>query len=399
MIMKNKQRIGLFGYGVVGHGLYEIITGNTQLNIELVKICAKHPEKKRNISLDNFTFDRDVILKDKSIDLIVEAIDDADASFEIVSTALKSGKNVVSANKKMISEHLEELVSLQKDNGTSLLYEASACASIPIVRTLEEFYDNDLLNSVSGIFNGSTNFILTKIFNENKDYDLALKQAQDLGFVERNPDLDIVGYDALYKLLIVTAHAYGIFVKPEDVVVHGIQYISKYDIEYAQERGAKVKQIATVRKFGQNKIAIYVIPQFVFPDHDLFDVEYEFNAVTVEAAFSQSQFFKGKGAGGHPTGFAMFADISAMSYNYKYEYKKHLSGPQANFSNDYVIEVYFRYYDEKNLAHFNFEEISARYTSKEFSYVIGTISMKALHEKLNILNTADIFVVSTGRLG
>src|SRR5690606_12269378 len=125
----------------------------------------------------------------------VELINDADAAYEIVSRALKSGKNVVSANKKMIAQHLEELIALQKEYGTSLLYEGAVCGSIPIIRNLEEYYDNELLHSISGIFNGSSNYILSKGFIEHMDYDTALKQAQDLGFAETDPIMDVGGYD------------------------------------------------------------------------------------------------------------------------------------------------------------------------------------------------------------
>src|SRR5690606_26401998 len=121
--------------------------------------------------------------------------DDAEAAFEITSRALKSGKNVVSANKKMIAVHLEELTDIQHTYGTSLLYEGAVCGSIPIIRNLEEYYDNELLHSVSGIFNGSSNYILSKIFNENQSYEAALKKAQELGFAESNPVLDVGGYD------------------------------------------------------------------------------------------------------------------------------------------------------------------------------------------------------------
>lgn len=397
--MIKQVNIGLFGYGVVGKGLYEIIHSNPNLPVHVKKICAKHPEKRRDIPMSNFTFDRYDILNDPEIDLIAEAIDDDQASFDICAYALKNGKNVVTSNKKMLAQHMSELMVLQKENRTALLYEASSCASIPIIRTLEEYYDNDLLKSVSGIFNGSTNYILTKILKENKDYDITLKQAQDLGFSESDPGLDVIGYDALYKLLIVTAHAYGVFIDPKDVVLHGIQYISGYDIQFANERGATIKQIATARKFDDNKIAVYVLPQFVYKEDDLYDVDYEYNAVNVEAAFSQKQFFKGKGAGGHPTGFAMYADISANFHQYKYEYKKHLQQLNYTYSTDATIEVYLRYFDEKNLKHFKFEKISARFTADEYKYVIGEIKLESLKNILDVLNTADIFMVSTGRLG
>jgi len=180
------------------------------LNLEIKKIAIKNPDKKRSLPEDLFTTDASVILNDPEINTIVELINDADAAYQIVKTALKSGKNVVSANKKMVATHLEEFLHIQEQYGTSLLYEGAVCGSIPIIRNLEEYYDNELLYSIRGIFNGSSNYILSKTFNENLDYETALKQAQDLGFAETNPILDVGGFDAKYKLVIAASHAYGI---------------------------------------------------------------------------------------------------------------------------------------------------------------------------------------------
>src|SRR5690606_29214403 len=144
-------------------------------------------------------------------------------------------KNVVSANKKMIAGHLEELIELQHQHHTSLLYEGAVCGSIPIIRNLEEYYDNELLHSVTGIFNGSSNYILSKLFNEQLAYDTALKQAQHLGFAETDPTLDVGGFDAKFKLAIVASHAYGLYVKPDDILNIGIAQLSDYDVRFARE--------------------------------------------------------------------------------------------------------------------------------------------------------------------
>jgi homoserine dehydrogenase len=203
--MSKKLSIGLFGFGVVGQGLYDIII-TKNLNIEIVKFAIKDPHKKRTLPAELFTTDRDELLNNPEINTIVELINDTEAAFEIVSRALSSGKNVVSASKKMIALHLEELIELQHKHGTSLLYEGAVCGSIPIIRNLEEYYDNELLHSISGIFNGSSNYILSKGFIEGLDYDSALKQAQDLGFAETDPTSDVGGFDAKYKLVIAAAH-------------------------------------------------------------------------------------------------------------------------------------------------------------------------------------------------
>ena len=138
--MKKKINIGLFGYGVVGQGVYNLFANTKSIDLDIVKICCKHEEKKRNISMDHFTFNKSEILSNDSIDLIVEAIDDAEAAFEILKQALSSGKDVVTANKKMLAENLEEIISLQEKHGKSVLYEGSSCGSIPIIRNLEEYY-------------------------------------------------------------------------------------------------------------------------------------------------------------------------------------------------------------------------------------------------------------------
>lgn len=396
--MSSGLKIGLFGFGVVGQGLYDILTNNKSVQTEVVKICVKHKDKKRSLPLHNFTFDKDVILNDSKIHLIVEAINDSKAAFDIVKQALNQGINVVTSNKKMVAMHLEELVALQKENRASLLYEASACSSIPIIRTLEEYFDNDLIDSVSGIFNSSSNYILSKIFNSNQDYDIALKQAQDLGFAESDPTLDLTGYDALYKLCIIAFHSYGTFVRPDEVLHHGILNISRYDIQYAREKGFKIKLIASVRKLDDQSFSLWVLPEFVAPGDELHNVDYEYNGVIVDASYCDKQFLYGKGAGGHPTGFAIMSDISAMTYNYRYEYKKHIQQIGLSYDTSLELEVYLRYYDKKHLEHFRFEKITGEFFSKEYNYVEGRIKLSSLIDLKSKLNTADVLLVSTGKI-
>src|SRR6516162_4514704 len=188
--------IGLFGFGVVGEGLYRVLQQTPSLKANIKKVCIKNPGKKRNAPPELFTTDKNVLLNDPEINVIVEVINESEPAFEIVSTALKNGKEVVSASKKMIAEHLPDLLGLQKQTGQSFLYEAAACASIPVIRNLEEYYDNDLLHSLKAIVNGSTNFILTKMFEENLSFKDALLLAQQLGFAESDPSLDVDGWDA-----------------------------------------------------------------------------------------------------------------------------------------------------------------------------------------------------------
>jgi len=395
--MSKKLKIGLFGFGVVGQGLHDIIRGQN-LNLEVVKIAIKNPEKKRSLDAHLFTTSHDEILDNPEINTIVELIDDADAALKIVKKALSNGKNVVSANKKMIAIHLEELVRLQAENGTSLLYEGAVCGSIPIIRNLEEYYDNELLHGISGIFNGSSNYILSKIFNEGLAYDTALKQAQDLGFAETDPILDVGGYDPKYKLTIATAHAYGLFINPDKILNVGIQNISDADIQYAREKNFKIKLVPTARKISTKQVVTYVLPKFVKADDFLFNVENEYNGVTVQAAFADKQFFFGKGAGGHPTGAAVLSDIAALRYDYRYEYKKYHQQNGLIHTDKVSIEVYLRYVHEYTVEKLEVENISERFSRNDYKYVIGSISLKNLIANRDLLLNKDVFIAQTGKL-
>lgn len=192
--------------------------------------------KKRNAPAELFTTDKRKLLYDPEINVIVEVINESGPAFEIVKTAMINGKSVVSASKKMIAEHLPELLQLQNETGQSFLYEAAACASIPVIRNLEEYYDNDLLRSIKAIVNGSTNFILSRIFEDKLSFADALLLAQRLGFAEKDPALDVEGYDAVHKLSFLLTHAYGIITPFDEIVFNGIQHIKEMDAKVAAEK-------------------------------------------------------------------------------------------------------------------------------------------------------------------
>ncbi|MBD1422381.1 homoserine dehydrogenase [Sphingobacterium chuzhouense] len=389
--MGERLIIGMFGFGVVGQGLYDIIK-TKKLNLEIKKFVIKNADKKRTLPAELFTTDAESILRDDEINTVVELIDDANAAFEITKQALKNGKNVVSANKKMIASHLEELTLIQQEYGTSLLYEGAVCGSIPIIRNLEEYYDNELLHSVSGIFNGSSNYILSKIFNENQSYDVALKQAQDLGFAETDPTLDVGGFDPKYKLAIVASHAYGIYVNPDDILNIGIDKLDDRDIRFAKEKGFKIKLLPFAKEINNNQVVLYVLPRLITSDNILFNVENENNGVLVKAAFADEQFFYGKGAGGHPTGSAVLSDIAALRYGYRYEYKKHLEASQIQYNTNYKLKVYFRYLKEETLNQVQFDAIVERFYGQDFKYVIGEINLREIIAKRDIINQVGNFI-------
>jgi len=395
--MSKKLNIGLFGFGVVGQGLNDIIR-TKNLNLEIVKIAIKNPDKKRSLPAELFTTDKEEILNNPEINTIVELINDTEAAFEIVSRALSSGKNVVSASKKMIALHLDELIALQHEHGTSLLYEGAVCGSIPIIRNLEEYYDNELLHSISGIFNGSSNYILSKGFLENMDYDTALKQAQDLGFAETDPTMDVGGYDAKFKLVIAASHAYGVIVNPDDILNIGIQNLSASDIQYAREKNLKIKLVPIAKELDDRHIGMFVLPKFVNETEFLYNVEYEYNGVTVQAAFADQQFFFGKGAGGHPTGSAVLSDIAALRYDYQYEYKKAKAKKDLAFTNNIELNIYLRYEDEDLVEALQFKHIQERYYSDSYKFVIGKINLQSLIDNQHRIANNKAFVAFADQL-
>ena len=395
--MSKKLNIGLFGFGVVGQGLYDIIK-TKHLNLEIVKIAIKDPHKQRTLPSQLFTTERDELLNNPEINTIVELINDTEAAFEIVSRALSSGKNVVSSSKKMIALHLNELIDLQHKHGTSLLYEGAVCGSIPIIRNLEEYYDNELLHSISGIFNGSSNYILSKGFNENMDYGTALQQAQALGFAETDPTSDVGGFDAKYKLVIAAAHAYGVVVKPEDVFNLGIQNLGAHDLQYAREKNLKIKLVPVAKELDDRHVALFVLPKFVNDKEFLYNVEYEYNGVIVQAAFADQQFFFGKGAGGHPTGSAVLSDIAALRYDYAYEYKKAKERTSLNFTNNIDLNIYLRYYNESLVDALSFSHIHERYYSGGYKFVIGKINLQNLIDNHRLIEKSKAFIAFADQL-
>ncbi len=378
MTTHKQLNIGLFGFGVVGEGLYKVLKQTPSLNAAIKKVCIKQPDKKRNAPAELFTTQPNDLLFDNSINVIVEVIDDSEAAFSIVRTALTNGKAVVSASKKMIAEHLPEILELQKQTGLPFLCEAAACASIPVIRNLEEYYDNDLLHSIKAIVNGSTNFILTKMFDDGLDFKAALMLAQQLGFAESNPKLDVEGYDAVNKWSLLLTHAYGIVEHPDNILFTGIQNIQFSDAVVAKEKHYDIKLVAQAKKLQNGKVAAFVLPQFVKHDDHLSFVKNEYNGVVIESGFADKQFFYGKGAGSFPTASAVLSDLSALRYDYKYEYKKLYHHTPHQLTNDFYVKVYLSFNDLKNIPREKLVSIEEWHSNGERKYLVGTIAFAEL---------------------
>ncbi|MCQ2291102.1 MAG: homoserine dehydrogenase [Muribaculaceae bacterium] len=385
--------IGLFGFGTVGKGLFDVLQKIKPDNVNIVKVCVRNVEKHVPEAPElEFTNNADDIFNDERINFIVELIDDAEAAYDIVKRALKAKLPVVSGNKKMLARHMNEMIQLQRDNDTALLYDASACGSIPVIRNLEEYYDNDLLISVKGILNGSSNFILSKIFNEGMNYAEALKLAQDLGFAESDPTLDIGGWDSLFKLIIITIHAFGVYVQPEDIFTFGIGNMNEHDIQFANEKRRRVKLVGWAEKVGEDGLVLSVMPHLLSKQKYIYSVEDEFNGVVIKGLFYYKQFMFGQGAGGFPTGSAVLSDITAQLYDYRYQYKKLQSPHQLQFTNDYKVRIYYRYDTPATLNLLNFSTIHESYYSDTYKYVVGDIELSQLQAQADKLRESDVFI-------
>ncbi len=386
--MEKNLKIGLFGFGCVGSGLYEVLNRSELIGARIKTIVVKDRNKERSLPQHFFSFDPNEILLDETINVVAELIDDSEAAYKIVTQALKAGKHVVSANKKLIAEHLDELISLAKENSVSFLYEAAVAGSIPVIRNLEEYYNNDSLTGILGIINGTTNYILTQA-NDGVGYAEALEKAQQLGFAEADPTLDVEGLDARYKLAILIKHAFGNTVVPEQIPVKGITGLRNGDVAYARERGLRIKLLARAERIGNELFAV-VAPHFVTADHPTYSVSNEFNAVVVQALFSDRQLFIGKGAGSLPTASAVLSDISALKYDYQYEYRKAVEGRSPLVSESFSVRVLVSASMDADLDTVGLDEVEERYIGKGEQFVVGNVKYSALK---NLFEQKELSVI------
>ncbi|UOG74428.1 homoserine dehydrogenase [Hymenobacter tibetensis] len=390
---KQTLRIGLIGFGCVGQGLYDILEQRPEAGFEVARIAVKNPTKERSLPLSRFDFHADDLLQDPTLDVLVEVIDDPTEAFRLVSEALRQGRRVVTANKAMLARHLPELVQLQRESGGKLLYEAAVCGSIPIIRTLDAYFGEESLRSVTGILNGSSNYVLTRMGEEGSDYAPALAEAQAKGFAETDPTLDMGAFDPRSKAIILAAHAYGTFLQSEEVLNLGIEHISAVDIAFAAALGRKIKVVAGLQRLSDGRVTALVTPLMVAPTSPLYSVDHEFNGVLIEADFAGEQFLRGRGAGGHPTGSAVLADLAAIRQGYSYQYPKLTASP-LTYATDLELEIYLRTDEDRLIDALDFSEISEE--ADEDGYVVGYVALSNLLRVKDLIRKFGAFVVRTG---
>ncbi|SNT20814.1 homoserine dehydrogenase [Ekhidna lutea] len=319
--MKTPEKIGLFGFGTVGKGFYENLKKQPNLPAIISKVCVKRLDLPRIGHELYFTNDPEELLSDPELDIIIELIDDPEAAKIYVEKALASGKHVISANKKMIGDSLDEVDRWHQRFTGNFLYEAAVGGGIPIVHAIDGFYRDQEILKIRGILNGSSNYILTQMQLQNWTYEKALKDAQLKGFAERYPSLDVSGMDASYKLSILAYHAFGKVPSMKSFEVHSIEEVSKEDIKKAKMKNRKIKPIATLT-LQDSEINCIIKPEAVGPNDEFYSVDYENNAVSVETLISGKHVAVGKGAGSLPTGSSVIEDLKRLLQGYNYQVGK-----------------------------------------------------------------------------
>ncbi|HOP99719.1 MAG TPA: homoserine dehydrogenase [Acetivibrio clariflavus] len=307
--------VAVLGYGVVGSGVVEIIKKNCE---SISQKAGQEIRVKKILDIRDFddtcpdkaliTKNPQEIFEDDSINIIVETIGGAKIAYEYTKRALESGKHVVTSNKELVATHGPELLKIAKNNNINYLFEASVGGGIPIIRPLNRCLAANEIYSIVGILNGTTNYILTQMKKDGKDFDVALKEAQKNGYAEADPTADIEGHDSCRKIAILSSIAYNEFVDYKNIYTEGISKITLTDIRYAESLNASIKLIAMSEKVG-DKIVARVSPVIVDRDNPLYNVEDVFNAIVVKGDAIGEAMFYGRGAGKLPTASAVVADI------------------------------------------------------------------------------------------
>ena len=303
------------GHGVVGSGVAEILYTHKQKLFAAIgeEIDLKHILDLREFPdspfADRFTKDFNVIADDIEVRVVVETMGGLHPAYEFVKECLSRGKSVVTSNKELVAAYGAELLSIASQQSANFLFEASVGGGIPIIRPINQCLVANNVSEIAGILNGTTNFILTKMFYEGMGFDEALKLAQELGYAERNPEADVEGHDACRKICILASLAFGKHIYPDAVHTEGITKITAADVAYAESWGGVIKLIGSVKKLGRDCIDIIVAPMFVPSHSQLSSIDDVFNGIMVRGDCTGDVVFYGKGAGKLPTASAVVADV------------------------------------------------------------------------------------------
>lgn len=313
-------KIAVLGYGTVGSGVVEVIQTNQEVINQRI---GEELEIKYILDLRDFpgspiehlvVHDFEQIVNDEEVQIVVEVMGGIEPAYTFVKRSLLAGKSVATSNKALVAKHGAELLAIAKEKQINFLYEASVGGGIPIIRPLTSSLTGDVIEEITGILNGTTNYMMSKMYHENADYDAVLKEAQARGYAERDPSADVEGHDACRKIAILSSIICGKLVDFEDIYTEGITKITLEDIQYAKAMDMKIKLLASCKRDG-DKLCAIVAPHLVSKDHPLYNIEDVFNAIFVKGNMLGDSMFYGSGAGKLPTASAVVGDIVEAAKN------------------------------------------------------------------------------------
>ena len=316
-------KVGMIGFGTIGAGVAKILAGNGEIirqrlgaGVELVKVADLDITTDRGVKLshDVLTTSADEVINHPDIDVVIELIGGYEPARKFLLQAIDQGKHVVTANKALLAKHGDEIFLAASEKGLSIGFEASIGGAIPIIRSIREAFVANRIQSIEGIMNGTANYILSKMSDENCDFDIALKEAQEKGFAEADPTFDIEGIDSAHKIAVLTRLAYGTPVPFDDITVTGISGVNSEDIECAREFGYRIKLLA-ISKYDGQAIDIRVHPAMIPIGHPMANVNGALNAIRVSDDMMEENVLIGHGAGALPTGSAVVGDVVEIARN------------------------------------------------------------------------------------
>ena len=311
--------IGLAGFGTVGAGVYKNLALNGDLlaqrlgsHFAIRRIAVRDLKKVRDVSAPAqlFTTDLDALLHDPEIRIVVELMGGIEIPLDFVKKAIQAGKMVVTGNKALLAEHGQEIFRLAREHKVPVFYEAAVAGGIPIIKVVREAFIGNRFESIHGILNGTSNYILTRMTDTGMDFAPALAEAQQLGYAEADPALDINGWDAAHKALILASLAYGFWLDPSRIFVDGVEKVTASDIRFADELGYRIKLLATIKAGSGNAVEVRICPTLIPKSHVLASVNGVFNAIAVRGDIVGESLFYGRGAGQDPTSSSVLADLA-----------------------------------------------------------------------------------------
>jgi len=393
--------IAILGYGTIGTGVVEVLSTNgesimrragDQINIKYVLDLREFPGDP---IMEKLVHDINIILEDSDVKIVVEVMGGVEPAYTFVKKALLKGNSVITSNKELVATHGAELLDMARERNLNFLFEASVGGGIPIIRPLNQSLTADEIVEITGILNGTTNYILSKMSEDGLDFDTALQNAQKMGYAERNPAADIEGHDSCRKIAILSSLAFGMQVDFEDIYTEGITKITDIDIRYAKAMGARIKLFASSIKENDERVYAMVAPVLIKASHPLYSVNDVFNGIFVRGNVIGDVMFYGSGAGKLPTASAVVADIVDAAKHLDKNIWTIWSSKKLVLTD--INQVKHRFFirvagdslavrEEVSKLFGEVEEVKAESITGEYAFITSSIAEQELKEKENILN-------------